>query len=227
MGFDSNDFMLHDRLELKYTGEEFMEYKKSAPAHGTLDGRYVTFYQYEFPRATRRSGKFLPKGTVRVREFLFSDGAHGQLVQFVLVDADQLGGANEQRALVDRMLEVSREDKRFSAGALTREELSGEIREYPAKKQICIERLLSEQEKIGLFASARRVRDSRKRQRRAWRWRLRFRGALFTATFFLGLVGGSLLQKYGLLDFTDNVFYQNYLLPAFDLARTLIEKIIR
>lgn len=42
-----------------------MEYKKSEPNHGKLDGRYATFYEYEFPRATRSKGKFLPQGSVR------------------------------------------------------------------------------------------------------------------------------------------------------------------
>ena len=195
-----------------------MEYKKSEPVQGFLDGRYATLYQYEFPRATRQKGKFLPLGTVRLREFLFSDGGHGQLVQLILLAPDELGMGAEQRGMVDKMLALNREAKKFKEGTLTSGELEGEVREYQGRKLIDLGQVLAEQEKIGLFASARRVKDSRAKQRRAMRWKIRIRVGLSVGFFILGFVAGSILQKLGLLNFEDNRFYQDYL-------RVVIERI--
>lgn len=192
-----------------------MEYKKSGPVHGHLDGRYVTLFQYEFPRATRQKGKFLPQGTVRLREFLFSDGGHGQLVQIIRLAEGEIGMGAEQRVMVDKMLAINREDKKFREGGLKSDELSGELREYQGKKLIDVGQVLAEQEKIGLFASARRVRDSRLKRRRALRWKIRIRVVLSVGFFILGFVVGSVLQKMGLLNLDQNWFYQEYIRAAF------------
>ncbi len=200
-----------------------MEYKKSDPVHGLLDGRYTTLYQYEFPRATRTKGKFLPKGTVRLREYLFSDGGHGQLVQFTLLAETELGMSAEQRVMVDKMLNLNREDKKFKEGTLTSGELSGELREYQGKKLIDIGQVLEAQEKIGRFASARRVKDSRLKRQRAWRWRIRIRVGLSVGFFILGFLAGSILQELDLLDLEQNWFYQDYVKVAFRALLALFQ----
>lgn len=200
-----------------------MEYKRTEPIHGKLNGRHVTFYQYEFPRATRDKGKFLPKGTVRIREFLFCDGRHEQLVQLILIAPDELERGNEKRVLVDKMLDINREDKMFKEGTLTSRDLSGEIREYSGKTLICISDILTEQEKIGLFASARRIKDSRRRQRRARHWKLRIQIAVAVALFVLGLASGGIMQKYGFFDLHDNAFYQNHVLPLIYTMKEIIK----
>lgn len=199
-----------------------MEYKKSEPIQGTLDDRYVIFYHYEFPRATKEKGKFLPKGTVRIREYLFCDGGHGQIVQMVVIPAEELAKGNEQRALVDTLLALSKEDKKFKEGTLTREDLCGEVREYTGRKLINIGDTLATQEKIGLFASARRVKDSKARKKRARRWKMRVKIFFYTTALIAGIVGGALLQKQGFFDFSDNAVYQNYFVPAFDLIKNLL-----
>ena len=204
-----------------------MEYKKSEPIHGKLDNRYTIFYQYEFPRATRNKGKFLPQGSVRLREFLYCDGKHGQLVQIILIAPDKLAKGNEQRALVDKILDLNRENKKFKDGTLTRQELSGEIREYSGKKLICLSEILAEQEKIGLFASARRVKDSKKRQRRAKHWKIRIQVAVTLALFVLGLISGGLLQKYELFNLEENAFYQNYVLDSINRGKEIVSKLFR
>ncbi|MDX2480556.1 MAG: hypothetical protein QNK24_09500 [Desulfuromusa sp.] len=204
-----------------------MEYKKSEPIHGKLDGRYTTFYQYEFPRATRNQGRFLPQGTVRLREFLYCDSGHGQLVQIILITQEDLARGNEQRVLVDKMLNINREDKKFKDGVLTSQELSGEIREYAGKKLICLSKILAEQEKIGLFASARRVKDSKMRNRRIRHWKIRVQIAVISALFVLGLASGGLLQKYGFFDLEKNTFYQNYILVSIDKVEAAIHKLFR
>jgi hypothetical protein len=218
---------LQDAKHLNDKGVSPMEFKRSEPLHGTLDGRYVTFYQYEFPRATRSKGKFLPQGAVRLREFLYSDGKHGQLVQIVTISPDELAKMNEQRVLVDKMLAINREDKKLKDGTLTSPELSGEIREYFGNKQICVSEILIEQEKIGLFASARRVKDSRRRQRRAKHWKIRLKVALSAALFVLGLACGGFLQKYEFFDLDDNPFYQNYIVPYFNATKDVIQELFR
>lgn len=202
-----------------------MEYKKSEPIHGKLDGRYTTFFQYEFPRATRKQGKFLPQGTVRLREFLYCDGGHGQLVQIIRITPEDLAKGNEQRVLVDKMLDINREDKKFKDGVLTSQELSGEIREYIGKKLICLSEILAEQEKIGLFASARRVKDSKRRNRRVRHWKVRVQVAVISAFFVLGLTSGGLLQKYGFFDLEENTFYQNYVLVSIDKVQEVFHKL--
>ncbi|MCD6582958.1 MAG: hypothetical protein J7K90_14275 [Desulfuromusa sp.] len=204
-----------------------MEYKRSEPIHGKLDGRYTIFYQYEFPRATRSKGKFLPRGSVRLREFLYSDGKHGQLVQIILISPDKLAKGNEQRLLVDKMLDLNRENKKFKEGSLTRQELSGEIREYSGKQLIYLSKILAEQEKIGLFASARRVKDSKKRQRRAKHWKIRIQVAVTLALFVLGLISGGLLQKYELFNLEENVFYQNYVLNSINKGKEIVSDLLR
>lgn len=204
-----------------------MEYKKSGPTHGRLNGRYATLYQYEFPRATRKKGKYLPRGTVRLREYLYSDGHHGQVVQIVLIDPQEMERGNEKRVLVERMLDINREDKKFKELNLGSQELSGEAREYPDKKQICLDEILAEQEKIGLFASARRIKDSKRKQQRAKRWKIRIRVILSTVFFILGLVAGSFLQQQGLLDLSDNTIYQDYLLGPLSQLQEIIEKVTR
>ena len=204
-----------------------MEYKKSEPIYGKLDGRLTTFYQYEFPRATRDKGKFLPQGSVRLREFLYCDGKHGQLVQIILISPDELAQGTEQRALVDKILNLNRESKKFKEGSLTRQELSGEIREYTGKKLICLSEILAEQEKIGLFASARRVKDSKMRQRRAKHWKIRIQVAITSTLFVLGLVSGVLLQKNEFLDFEENSFYQNYVLDSINTGKEIVNKLSR
>jgi len=202
-----------------------MEYKKSKPIHGKLDGRYTIFYQYEFPRATRNKGKFLPQGSVRLREFLYCDGRHGQLVQVILISPDKLTQGNEQRVLVDKMLELNREDKKFKEGTLTRHELSGEVREYAGKQLICLSEILAEQEKIRLFASARRVKDSKKRQLRARHWKIRLQVAITSTLFVLGLVSGALLQKYDFFDLAENTFYQNYIVDSINIGKEIANQL--
>lgn len=201
-----------------------MEYKKSEPIHGKLDDRHTTFYQYEFPRATRNKGKFLPRGTVRLREFLYCDGEHGQLVQVILISPNKLAKETEQRLLVDKMLDLNREDKKFKEGTLTRQELSGEVREYTAKKLICLSEILAKQEKIGLFASARRVKDRKKQQRRARHWKIRLQVAITSTLFVLGLVCGVFLQKYEFLDLRDNTFYQNYIVDSLNIGKEMVNQ---
>jgi len=204
-----------------------MEYKKSEPIHGKLDGRYTTFYQYEFPRATRNKGKFLPQGTVRLREYLYCDGVHGQLIQIILLSPSELVKGNERRILVDKMLDINREDKKFREGTLVSQELSGEIREYAGKKLISLSKILTEQEKIGLFASARRVKDSKKRQRRAKHWKIRVQIALASALFVLGLISGAVLQKANFFDFEENAFYQDYVVVFIDKVAGVIHQLSR
>ena len=191
--------------------------------HGALDGRYTTMYQYEFPRATRHKGKFLPRGAVRLREFLFSDGGHGQLVQILLI-SDEERTQGEQRVLVDKLLDISREDKRFREGTLTSAELTGEVRIYSQRQMICLSQVLAEQEKIGLFASARRVRNSRLRQKRVWRWRMRLRGAVVVVSLLAGLICGALLQKFGLFDLSQNPVYRDYLSPFLGWIRSILSR---
>lgn len=199
-----------------------MEYKKSGPVHGQLDGRYVTLYEYEFPRATRSGGKFLPQGTARLHEFLFSDGKHGQLVQFIIISSEGMAKKNEQREMVDILLALNREKKKFRDGTLTNRELTGEIREYPKKKLICLDEVLATQEKIGRFASARRVEANKLRQRRIKRWKVRLNLVIITVFFVLGGAFGVLLQKYDLLDMSENPFYQTYIRPPVEaLNRSL------
>ncbi|MDX2494435.1 MAG: hypothetical protein QNK27_05700 [Desulfuromusa sp.] len=204
-----------------------MEYKKSEPIHGKLDGRYTTFYQYEFPRATRNKGKFLPQGTVRLREYLYCDGGHGQLIQIILLSPSELVKGNEQRVLVDKMLDINREDKKFREGTLVSQELSGDIREYTGKKLISLSKILSEQEKIGLFASASRVKDSRRRQRRAKQWKIRIQIALVSALFVLGVVSGGFLQKSNFFDLEENSFYQDYVVVFIDKVADIIHLLFR
>lgn len=199
-----------------------MEYKKSEPLHGKLDGRHVTLYQYEFPRATRAKGKFLPKGAIRLREYLYCDGRHGQLIQIILISGQNLSKGDEQRILVEKMLDINREDKKFRDGSLTAGELSGEIREYSGKKLVCLDEVLNMQEKIGMFASARRVRDSKKRQQRARRWKIRLRIAATVTLFTLGLICGGFLQKLGLFDFEGNTVYQDYVLTTFNWGKDIL-----
>ncbi len=201
-----------------------MEYKKSDPLHGKLDGRYVTRYQYEFPRATRNKGKFLPQGAIRLREFLYCDGHHGQAVQIVLIPEPGLSKGNEQRILVDKMLDINREDKKFRDGTLTSRELSGEIREYTGKRLICLDEILSEQEKIGLFAAARRIKDSKRKRQRVRRWKIRLRIAATVTLFTLGLISGGGLQKLGFFDFQGNAVYQNYVMAAVNWGRGLLHR---
>jgi len=199
-----------------------MEYKKSDPVHGLLDGRYTILYQYEFPRATRTKGKFLPRGTVRLREYLFSDGGHGQLVQFTLIDQKEIGMSAEQRVMVDKMLNLNREDKKFKEGTLTSAELSGELRAYQGKKLIDIGQVLETQEKIGRFASARRVKDSRLKEKRARNWKIRIRVGLSVGFFILGFFAGSILQEMGLLNLEGNWFYQEYVRVAMDFIMAFL-----
>ena len=204
-----------------------MEYKKSKPSYGQLDGRHTIFYQYEFPRATRNKGKYLPQGSVRLQEFLHCDGRHGQVVQIILIPPDKLGKGNEQRILVDKMLDLNRENKKFKDGTLTSQELSGEIREYAGKKMIFLSEILTNQEKIGLFASARRIKDSKKRQQRAKQWRIRFQVAVTLTFFIIGLTSGGLMQKYELFDLTGNTFYQNYVVGSLNTVKEMIKDISR
>ena len=204
-----------------------MEYKRTEPAHGNLDGRYTTFYQYEFPRATRNKGKFLPQGTVRLREFLYCDGKPDQLVQIIHLSRDELAKGNEQRILVDKMLDTNREDKKFREGTLTSQELSGEIREYTGKKLICLSEILAEQEKIGLFASARRVKDRKRRQQRARHWKIRLQGAVIVGLLVIGVASGVLLQKYEFLDLGGNAFYQNYVVETINKVTEIFKQLNR
>jgi len=204
-----------------------MEYKKSKPSHGKLNGRYVTFYEYEFPRATRKKGPFLPQGAVRLREFLYSDGEHDQLVQIVTLTAEELAAKSEQRLLVDKMLDIKREDKRFTEGELTSEELTGEVREYSGKKMISLRQILAEKEKIGLFASARLVRDSRKRKQRAKRWKTRIQLLVVTVLFIVGVISGSFLQQHGFFALENNAFYQDYIVTTVEFVEELIRKLAR
>ena len=191
-----------------------MEYKKSGPIHGRLDQRYATLYEYEFPRATRAKGKFLPLGSVRLREYLYSDGEHGQLVQITCISEDKLAQRHEAREMVDKIINLGRESKMFREEMLTREELTGDIREYSAKKVICLDKILAEQEKIGMFASARRVKDSKRRQKRTKRWKMRIYLLVIMMFFLSGGWCGVLLQKYDLLDLQGNAFYQDYVLAS-------------
>lgn len=191
-----------------------MEYKKSAPVHGKLDGRYATLYEYEFPRATRNEGKFLPLGSVRLREFIYSDGGHGQLVQITVIPVGKLAKRNESREMVDKILSLGREVKKFREGGLTSQELTGEIREYSPGKLICLGEVLTKHEKIGLFDSARRVKNSKLRHRRIKRWKIRLHLMMIVALFVLGGVCGVLLEKYDLLDMNENEFYQDYVLSS-------------
>jgi hypothetical protein len=193
-----------------------MEYKKSAPIHGKLDGRYTTLYEYEFPRATRTKGQFLPLGSVRLREFIYSDGAHGQLVQITTIPARKLAKSYESREMVDKVLYLGREVKKFREGVLISQELTGEIREYPPRKLICLGEILAQKEKISLFDPARRMKNSKLRQRRIKRWKIRLHLIVILAILLLGGVCGVLLQKHDLLDLKENPFYQNYILSAFN-----------
>ena len=201
-----------------------MEYKKTIPAHGKVNGRYSTMYEYEFPRATRAKGKFLPLGSVRVREFIYNDGSHGQLVQIISISAEKLAKKNEGRALVDKLLDLGRESKKFSEGVLASQMLSGEIREYPAKKMICLDEILSNQEKIGLFAAARRVKNSKLRKKRITQWKIRLHLMVILALFVLGGMTGALLEKYKLLDLKENIFYQEYILTSINTLSKLFFK---
>lgn len=135
------------------------------------------------------------------------------MIQITLITPEELSKGNEQRLLVDKVLNLNREGKKFREENLTSRELTGEIREYAGKKLICLDEILAEQEKIGLFASARRVKESKIRQRRARHWKLRFHGAVTLALFVLGLVCGGLLQKYGLFDLGENAFTRTMSCP--------------
>lgn len=198
-----------------------MEYKKSEPVHGTLDGRYATLYEYEFPRATRNKGKFLPLGSLRLREFIYSDGSHGQLVQITIISAERLARRNESREMVDKILNLGREVKKFREGVLTSQELTGEIREYSPGKLICLGEVLTKHEKIGLFDSARRVKDSKLRHRRIKRWKIRLHLMMIVVLLVLGGVCGVLLQKYNLLNMNENRFYQDYVLSSINALSKL------
>ena len=204
-----------------------MEYKKSAPQHGRLDGRYVTFYQYEFPRATRKKGPFLPLGTMLVREYLYCDGRHGQLVQLITMAQDGGTRKSEQRVLVDKMLDIRREDKKLAEGTLLIRELSGEVREYQGRKLINIDSILAEREKIGMFASARLVRDSRRKQVRSRRWKARRQIAVSLLLLAGGIVAGAFLQKYDFFDLRDNAVYQSYLRPVVLMLQDLYNALTR
>ena len=125
------------------------------------------------------------------------------------------------------MLDISREEKKFKELNLGTQELSGEVREYPDKKQICLDDILAEQEKIGLFASARRIKDSKRKQQRAKRWKIRIRVILSTVFFILGLIAGSFMQQQGLLDLSDNMIYQDYLLGPLGKLQEIIAKVTR
>lgn len=203
-----------------------MEYKRSAPMHGQLDGRYATLYEYEFPRATRRQGPFLPAGSVRLREYLFCDGEHGQLVQIIAINTGEVAKQNEKSALVEKILDLGREQKRFSQGNLLSKDLSGEIREYSGKKMISLGQVLAKQEKIGLFATARLVKDRKIKQRRKMRWKLRFQLLVMTTLLIAGVSGGIFLEKNGFLDFKDNSFYQDYVVFAIQTLGSFIDHIL-
>jgi len=198
-----------------------MEYKKTEPIHGKLNGRYATLYQYEFPRATRTKGKFLPLGSVRLREYIYSDGDHGQLIQITLIPEDKLAN-NESREMVDKILYLGQESKKFHKGILTSKELTGEIREYSSKKMICLGEILTKQEKIGLFASAYRVKNSKFRQKRIKHWKIRFYLGVIVSFFVLGGICGVLLQKHNLLDMSDNEFYQSYIIASINTLNKII-----
>jgi hypothetical protein len=204
-----------------------MEYKKSPPFHGKLNGRYATLYEYEFPRATRRKGPFLPKGTLRLREFLFCDGEHDQLIQIIRIPDDELATKNEQRLLVDRLLDINREEKKFVDGNLTSDYLTGEIREYSGKKMISLGQILSEKEKIGLFASARLIRDSKRRKQRVRRWKVRIRLLVATTLFVMGVTCGRFLEQQGFFDLGNNRFYQEYVVTMTKVAEGLVNSLSR
>jgi len=199
-----------------------MEYKKSEPVPGKLDGRYAILYEYEFPRATRTKGKFLPLGSVRLREIIYSDGGHGQLVQITIISAEKLARKNESREMVDKILELGRESKKFLEGVLRSQELTGEIREYSARKLIRLDEILADQEKIGLFASARRVKNRKLHQRRIKRWKIRLHLMVIVTLFVLGGVCGMLSQKYSLLDLNENAFFQDYIMFSIKTLSKLI-----
>lgn len=164
---------------------------------------------------------------MRLREYLYCDGGHGQLIQIILISPSELVKGNEQRVLVNKMLDINREDKKFREGALTSQELSGEVREYSGKKLICLSKILTEQEKIGLFAAARRVKDSKRRQRRTRYWKIRIQIAVILALFVLGLISGSFLQKYNFFDLEKNAFYQNYVVVFVDKMEGIIHQLSR
>ncbi|MCW8893964.1 MAG: hypothetical protein OQL18_11705 [Deltaproteobacteria bacterium] len=204
-----------------------MEYKKSGPTHGKLNSRYATLYEYEFPRATRKKGPFLPKGSLRLREFLFSDGEHGQLIQIIRLTDNELDSNNEKRLLVDKLLDIQREEKKFTEGNLNSEGLTGEIREYSKKKMLSLGHILPEKEKIGLFASARLIRDSRRRMKRVMCWKIRIQIFIATSLIIMGVFCGSFLQRHRLLDLENNKFYQNYVVTTVKVADAFFDRLSR
>jgi len=204
-----------------------MEYKKTDPSHGKINGRYATMYEYEFPRATRKKGPFLPKGSLRLREFLFSDGEHGQLIQIIGLTDGELESNNEKRLLVDKLLDIKREEKKFIEGSLTSNVLTGEIREYSKKKMLSLGHILPEKEKIGLFASARLIRESRRRMKRVRRWKARLQILIAISLIILGIFCGSFLQRHRLLDLENNNFYQNYVVTTVNVADNFFDRLSR
>ena len=199
-----------------------MEYKKSKPVHGKLDGRYALMYEYEFPRSTRTQGRYLPLGSVRLREFLYGDGGHGQLVQITVVAVERLAKRSEAREMVDKLLDLGREEKKFREGALISQELTGVIREYSARQLVCLDDILVNQEKLRLFASARRVKNREIYQRRARRWKIRLHLMVSVGFFVLGGVCGAWSQKYNLLDLQENAFVQDYILSSIKILNKLL-----
>jgi len=195
------------------------------PAHGKLNGRYTTMYEYEFPRATRAKGTLLPKGSLRLREFLFSDGEHGQIIQIISLTDKELGHDNEKKLLVENLLNLQRETKKFIEGNLSTELLTGEVREYSKKKMISLGHLLPEKEKIGLFASARLVRDSRRRKQRLKRWKIRIYTLMATALIIAGVFCGSFLQRNQMFDLENNNFYQNYVVAIVNFAEDSFDRL--
>jgi hypothetical protein len=204
-----------------------MEYKKSGPTHGKINGRYATLYEYEFPRATRKKGPFLPKGSLKLREFLFSDGEHGQLIQIIGLADEKMDFKNEKRILVDKLLDIKREEKRFIEGNLASKDLTGEIRDYSKKKMLSLGHILPEKEKIGLFASARLVRDSRRRMKRLRRWKIRIQILIAISLVVIGLFCGSFLQRHRLLNMENNKFYQSYVVTAINVAHDFFDSLRR
>ena len=198
-----------------------MEYKKSEPVNGKLNGRYATLYEYEFPRPTRLEGAFLPLGSMRLREFLFCDGGHGQLIQITCLPMEKMARGTDPREMVNKVLCLGREGKKFREGTLTSQELSGEIREYSGKRMIRLGEVLAGKEKIGAFGSAWKVQNQKLRRRRIIRWKIRLLSMSLVACFVLGGVCGVLAQKHDLLDLKENSFYHNYILPPINTISNL------
>ncbi len=200
-----------------------MEFKKSEPNAGQLDGRSAVLIEYEFPRATRESGRFLPAGVVKIREYLFCDGAHGQFLQFVVIPIDELAKGNEKRFLVNCLLALGREDKLFRDGELTSQGLSGEVRDFLPRKMLCVEDILTGKEKIGRFATALQVRDIKVRNRRARRWKVRSHLLLLVGVSIFALWGGSFLERNDFFDMRENSFYNEYVMPSYEVAKQFWE----